>query len=369
LGVIEMHKIGYFALALLLMLMPGLALGDGAVMEELGTRAAAIALENLSISAGDEGLLALTDAGHAVIAGQTTQRAIKGITTVSGCSIGDGNLFQVLRAHWKPLWFFFFDKTTGEAVFIQVNEGAAQATLDELKAMSDDEVFTIVNKVNANLDYMLSHTDEGNATFNDKLLDGNEFSLVGIANTWAHPNCTFDFIQAACFHDHLCPGVTSGYMITKYVEDVLPITGPAESYKVIACPNWCKDDAIQMIWDATPGKSGMFVMALSPAEDAGLQEKYGTRVAGVYVRWNATANMGDGLVLGFTFDKAYELTGTANWTGPSWGSKLVMDVSLIDYWNQPELFASTIKEFPVDPETLSQLQNAGMHPLKVAGIM
>ena len=233
--------------------------------------------------------------------------------------------------------------------------------------MSDDEVFSINNKANTNLDYMLSHTDEGNATFNDKLLGGNEFSLISIANTWAEPNCTFDFIQLACFHDHLCPGVTSGYIITKYVENVLPITGPAESYKVIACPNWCKDDAIQMLWDATPGKSGMYVMALSDAESKGLQEKYGTKVAGIYIRWNSTANMGDGLVLGYS--SGSNVTGLDNWTGPSWASKIVSDVTLVDFWDQPELFISTIKEFPVDSDTLSQLQSAGMHPLKVAGVM
>jgi len=46
--------------------------------------------------------------------------------------------------------------------------------------------------------------------------------------------------------------------VAKFVESKMPITNiSAESYRVIACPNWCKDDLLQMRWDATPGKSGM----------------------------------------------------------------------------------------------------------------
>lgn len=237
--------------------------------------------------------------------------------------------------------------------------------------MSDDEVFSINNKANTNLDYMLSHTDEGNATFNDKLLGGNEFSLISIANTWAEPNCTFDFIQLACFHDHLCPGVTSGYMLAKFVEDKMPIANvSSESYKVIACPQWCKDDLLQMRWDATPGKSSLFAMALTDTEKSALKSKYNrSDVAGIYIRWNDTAMQGDAMVLGFNWTRMYELTGTVNWKGPSWGSKLIMDMRMMEYWNQPEAAVSVLKEFKVDASKLAMLQNAGMHPLKVAGVL
>jgi formylmethanofuran dehydrogenase subunit E-like metal-binding protein len=86
--------------------------------------------------------------------------------------------------------------------------------------MPDDEVFSKISRANVDLDYMMNHTDEGNATFNGSF-GGNEFSLVGISNVWAK-NASFDFIQASAFHDHLCPGVTSGYMLANYVESKLP---------------------------------------------------------------------------------------------------------------------------------------------------
>jgi hypothetical protein len=41
----------------------------------------------------------------------------------------------------------------------------------------------------------------------------------------------------------------------------------------------------------------------------------------------------------------------------------------MDYTDSPESLVSTIKEFKVDQAMLSQMQNAGMHLLKIAGVM
>jgi len=103
-----------------------------------------------------------------------------------------------------------------------------------------------------------------------------------------------------------------------------------------------------------------------------LNAKYNqSDVAGIFIRWNDTAKEGDALVLGFNWTKMYELTGTdtKDWKGPFWASKLVMDMRMMKYWNQPDMAVSTFKEFRVDAGKLAQLQNAGMHPLKIAGVM
>jgi len=92
-------------IVLLLTLVPGLALADNAIMEELGSKAAKTAMKDLKVETGSADMLILTNAGHAIVDGQTTQAAIKGLNAESGNSIGDGNLFQVLRPHWKPVWF------------------------------------------------------------------------------------------------------------------------------------------------------------------------------------------------------------------------------------------------------------------------
>ena len=311
----------------------------------------------------------MTDAGYAIIGGKTTEKAIKGVSNVTGFSVGDENLLQILRPYWKPLWFYFYSKKTGDAVYFQVNGKIFNRSLNEIEGLPDAEVFSKISDANVDLNYMLNHTDEGNKTFSGMAFNGNEFSLIGISNLWAQQNATFDFLTATTFHDHFCPGVTSGYMLAKYVEQKLPITNSSESYKVIAIPSWCKDDLLQIRWDATVGKTGMYAMALTDMEKNAFKAKYKTDIAGIYVRWNDTSKRGDGLVLGFNWTKMYELTDTANWKGPSWAPKLVMDMRMMKYWNQPEVAVSTIKELPVDQDKLSQLQNAGMQPLKVAGVM
>jgi len=45
------------------------------------------------------------------------------------------------------------------------------------------------------------------------------------------------------------------------------------------------------------------------------------------------------------------------------------DIALMPYEDNPEVFITVLKEFKVDAATLAQMQNAGMHPLKVAGVM
>jgi formylmethanofuran dehydrogenase subunit E-like metal-binding protein len=346
-------------MVILLALVPGLALADNAVMQELGSKAAKTAMQELKVDKDNADVLILTSAGHAVVDGQTTQAAIIGLAAESGNSIGDANLFQVLRPYWKPVWFYFFDKATGEAVFLQADSKALNKSLNEFKALQINQVFSKISKAIVDIDYLQNHTDEGNVTFNQKAFNGNEFSLAGISNVWARGG-SFDFIQATCFHDHLCPGITSGLFLAKYVEEKLPITNTStESYKVISCPNWCKEDLFQMRWDATPGKSGMFVMALTDAE-----KKAVPGIAGIYIRWNDTAKQGDALVLAYNSSSV-----KSDWKGPDWGSKLASDVELMNYVDSPESFVSIIKEFKVDAGKLAQLQNAGMHPLKVAGVM
>jgi formylmethanofuran dehydrogenase subunit E-like metal-binding protein len=115
--------------ALILALVPGLALADDASMEELGSRASKIAMDQLSFQKGDENVLALTDAGYVKAGDDTTQKALKGIIEATGCNIGDSNLFQVLRPHWKPLWFYFFNRASGEAVFVQTSAPGAQSVI------------------------------------------------------------------------------------------------------------------------------------------------------------------------------------------------------------------------------------------------
>ncbi|MFH0968472.1 MAG: FmdE family protein [Methanobacteriota archaeon] len=355
-------------LALCCSFLPGLALADSDLGYDLGSRAATVGMDLLKFKAGDENILALTNAGHAMIKGETTERALSGITDVSGLRVGDGNLFQVNRPDWKPLWFYFFNKESGMATYLEPDSAFYAMSAEEQKALPADKAFSQVSLIMVDLDKMLAQPADGNITFSKKKFSGNEFSLIGLSNVWAK-GASYDFMNAAAFHDHLCPGVTSGYMIIKYVEKNLPITNASETYVDIGSPNWCKEDAYQMIWDSTPGKNSMFVMALSPEDEATLTAKYGTRPAGIIVKWNDVAKKGTGIALGFNFDQVTEELGLGNYTGPSWAPKLIQDIGMTSYVDKPESFIKTLKEFPVDEANLTKLKTAGNNPYKILGML
>ncbi|PWR75844.1 FmdE family protein [Methanospirillum stamsii] len=363
-----MKQLFTLLLALSCLILPISALAEDDLMYDLGSRAAEVGMDLLKFQAGDDNILVLTNAGHALVKGKTTERALSGISDISGLQNGDNNLFQVNRPNWKPLWFYFFNKETGMATYMEPDSSFLLLNAENRASLPADKAFSQVSLIQVNLDKMLENPDESNTTFNKKKFSGNEFSLIGLSNVWA-AGASYEFMNAAMFHDHLCPGVTSGYMIIKYVEDAMPIKNASETYVDIGCPNWCKEDAYQMIWDSTPGKSSMYVMALDPDDEAALQEKYGIRPAGIIVKWNSVSKTGKGLALGFDFDTLSEELGVANWTGPSWAPKLVQDIGMMDYVDKPESAIKTLKEFEVDDDLMTQLKTAGNNPYKVLGML
>lgn len=111
-----MGKINYLVvMVLLLAMVPGTVLAGGATMEAIGSRAAAVAMEDLAVTKGDENLLVLTDAGCAMFGNQTTERCISGVAAATGCSIGDATLLIPHRSKFSPLWFFFCEENKQKA--------------------------------------------------------------------------------------------------------------------------------------------------------------------------------------------------------------------------------------------------------------
>ncbi|QXO95779.1 hypothetical protein KSK55_05155 [Methanospirillum purgamenti] len=364
-----MKRMYTLLLAFCCLLLPISALAEDDLMYDLGSRAAEVGMDLLNFEPGADNILGLTNAGHAMVKGKTTEHALTGITDVSRLSNGNNNLFQVNRPNWKPLWFYFFNKDSGMAAYMEPDAAFYSMSTEDRKSLAADKAFSQISLMQVDLDKMLANPNEGNTTFNKKKFSGNEFSLIGISNVWA-AGAGYDFMNAAAFHDHLCPGVTSGYMIIKYVEKVMPITNQsAETYIDIGCPNWCKEDAYQMIWDSTPGKNSMYVMALSPEDEAAVKAKYGIRPAGIIVKWNSVSLKGKGIALGFDFDTISQELGVANWTGPAWAPKLVQDIGMMDYVDKPESAIKTLKEFEVDEKLLTELKTAGNNPYKVLGMI
>lgn len=331
---------------------------DTGRMDQIGQLAAETAMKNLKISKGDPDTLVLTNAGRALVNGQTTEKCISGITTVSGLQNGDGTLYQVNRAEWKPLWFYFYNKKSGQGVYLEPADTAFTASAEELANLSDKEIFETLSVVTGDLDKMLADPKTGNLT--QKELGSNAFSLISISNAWAH-GAPYDLLSAVMLHNHFCPGVSSGYILARFVEEKMPIED-GSSYIVISSPTWCKDDIFPILWDMTPGKGGQYIWPQSDENVAKITEKYGSRPAGIYIRWNSKEKTGKALVLGFQFD-------SSTWTGPSWGEKPKRTVEMVENRDHPEKFVTVIKELTVDEKILEDLKNPVNNPYSVLGML
>ncbi|MCW3133238.1 MAG: FmdE family protein, partial [Methanophagales archaeon] len=337
--------------------------GNDSVGNHLGIRASEIAKDELPFVKGDSNILAMTDAGYAIIGGEAggknTEECIDGVIASSGCTIGKGNLLLIHRSKVKPLWFAFFNKSSGQCVYLEVNNSVFGLSVAEVEALPDDKVFTKIAKANIGADELFANPGAW-----PKVFGGNEFSIITIANVWAK-GAPYEFLKAAEFHNHICPGLTSGYIIVKYLDENLPLQSPNDRYEIIGCPPWCKDDAFQVIFDKTVGKR-FVAMHLTPEDSAQLPG-----VAGIYIRWDGATNTGHGLVLAFNWTKAREVSKIPPSLEPYRSlRKLKMDLEMMDYLDLPEMFVSTVKEFDLNSKAeLMELKYAGNNPYVELGLL
>ncbi|NMB78935.1 MAG: hypothetical protein GYA23_07545, partial [Methanomicrobiales archaeon] len=275
------------------------ALPDGNRMENLGERAAQTAMNELGFTTGDTNVVVLTNAGRAVVNGQTTERAVSGITDECGLQNAENTLWVVNRPDYKPLWFYFYNKNSGKGLYLEPDTAFYSRSESDLSTITISDTFSKNVVVTGDLNQMLANPEIGDKTMKDL---GSNSGVVAITNAWAH-GAPYDMMTAVMLHDHFCPGVSSGYILAKYVEEKMPITD-GKSYVVISSPTWCKDDVFPMLWDLTPGKSGQYRYAISDADQEKLALKYGTRPAGIYILWDNEAKTGHAMLLGFRFDES-----------------------------------------------------------------
>jgi formylmethanofuran dehydrogenase subunit E-like metal-binding protein len=181
------------------------------------------------------------------------------------------------------LWCSIFRKDTGKLVFLKwTGQGFAQQV------------------VNASPEKIL--TPEGWKTAAAGLIGQNIFSVISISLTWT-VGPPWPLLQAATFHDHFCPGVNAGYIVAEYCRDKMPLR-PGEQYIFVTAPGKCAADALQVIFNTTAGKSSGYTMAIAPALSAKYRkEKVEPMTIAMCV--NRKADICDGAVIGFDWNKAY----------------------------------------------------------------
>ncbi|RLE48755.1 MAG: hypothetical protein DRJ31_06560 [Candidatus Methanomethylicota archaeon] len=361
---------------------------DISPMHLLAYRAVKVAMQKLGFQHGDSNILVLTDAGNPIIADKyPTACCLDALTLISGCSKSKGNLVVVQRSKWLPLWFAFYSRDTGMCVYVQANSAilasymdAWEETEDKLSIqqafmnLPDEEVFEKIAVENISAELLLSKPEAWHEKMENKVFGGNEFSIITIAACW-DKGLPYELLKAAELHNHICPGLTSGVLIIKYLDQHLPIEEVGQEYVILAVPPWCKDDAFQAVYDSTVGKRKMTVMMLSKQQIKQLPEE-AKNVAGIYVKWDKSEGKGYALVLAFDWDKACNISGIERaWfkdfkSYKWWYARLKMGLILQDYIDSPEEFVTTVMEFPINSSSeLTSLRLAGVNPYVELGLM
>jgi len=354
------------------------------VLNLVGFKAADRAMKELSFGRGDPDILALTDAGYiAQIGDYTSEGALDGVIMTAATSRGKGSLINVHKPYNSPLWFAFFDKKSKNCIYLEAKSDVLKSYLDREKTgrdaaltdfmkLKDGEIFSRIARENIDADKLLNDPEAWQKKMIAQVFGGNEFSLFTLSNLWAMglPN---DLMKVAELHDHICPGIHSGYMITKYIKENFPSTNPRKEYTVIAIPPWCKDDAMIQIFETNVGHRAMYVKHLTKEQKKALSGE-AKKVANIFI--NKKTNKG--IVVGFDWPKVYEVAEmpdeaiakfrdfTSYWW---WWGRLKQDIALMDYLDKPEEFVCTIKEFDTTPEQIEKLTTAGVNPLVELGIM
>lgn len=366
------------------------------VLSLVGVKAADRAMKDLSFARGSSDVLAVTDAGYSIIetgAGfpdtyYTTEGAVDGVSATSGCTPGQGNLILLQRSIYNGLWFFFFEKDKGECVYLEVdqetlktyldNEAAGVADYAAIMNLSDSTLFSKISTENIKPSKLIetAGAEAWNSNFTEEIFSGNEFSLIGICAVW-DKGTSYEFLKAAELHNHICPGLTSGYFIAQYLDENFPLESEDECYIVWSIPPWCKDDAFQTIFDATVGKRHMAVMYIPQDIQDKLYAEY-QNIAGIYIRFNEATGEAQAVVLGWDWSTCYADCGisSADFSDYSnhkwWWSRIRADVLLMDH--EPEEYVSTYKVVDLGNQgsvkkMMSNWMAAGSNPLVELGLM
>jgi formylmethanofuran dehydrogenase subunit E-like metal-binding protein len=284
-------------------------------------------LKDLNAKKGDAHLCTITDATYVRVNGKTSEHYVDLIQEETGCTVGKGNLLFFHRPMNYPLKIAIFRRDTKECVVIghDGQQTQTQKYILSLDAISKSDFWKQVGSP----------------------LASDAFTIVTLAHAWAL-EAPQDFLKCAEFHNHLCAGVASGYMIARFIMSKYPLQ-KEESYIWVASPVFCKDDAIQVLLDVTAGKKSLYVEGLTESQKENLKFE---NTAGVLVVWNKKESKGNGVVLEFNWEKARRK------------DRLQMIFGMLPYLERPEEFVRVVKEFDVTPQILERLTTAETSPYK-----
>lgn len=238
-------------------------------------------------------------------------RILDGLAAVTHTSLGQQNLLEVHSAATAPLWVAVYDQKTGKVMYCTVNQHKVKQLSDKLKNNSTDfKLADVLEKCTVeriDYKYLSVNPADFDKKMKAKVFDGNEFRILSIINA-VDAKAPPELLKSALYHDHFCPGVTSGYLIAQYLQKEFPLTSGKESYTILSLPAWCKEDALQTILNTTPGKSGLLVLTLQKELLVKHLPKKAENLAGIYFKYDSQKKTGQGMVLLCDMSKLRDFT-------------------------------------------------------------
>jgi formylmethanofuran dehydrogenase subunit E-like metal-binding protein len=307
-----------------------------------------------------EDLIVLTNAGYTEVNGVPTQGALDGIAAVTGVSRGRNTLVEVHSTPCASLWFAVYDKGSGYCVYLQVDSSEV-SKMNKGSATALPGLFNVSSIERIDAGYLFDRPSQYKAKFDNKVFGGNEFRVVSIANAVAAGAPPYA-VRAFEFHDHYCPGVTSGIIMARYLKAHFP---PGKSgYFVHALEPWCKEDALLVLLNATPGKRS-YAVSYPTDVDLARRTPEAKNASTIVYRQNDQTQRWEGLILAFEWAE----------TSCSKTDNMIIDKLCVDLWylkrmKRPEEFVKVVKTFEL-PDGVSPKDWArpGVDPLKMLGLV
>ena len=342
----------------------------------LGMRAAYEAATHTGHELGvDASAIAISNAGYAEIDGMSTEAALDGLQELTGATRGNNRLLEVHSHYDAALWFAIYYPASGMCAYLEVNPEAVQNLFSSLNspsanqviwdnlAVEASELFSIMSFEQIDAEHLYANAEEYGEKFSSQMVFGsNAFRVVTIANAVAK-GAPKSLIRSVEYHDHYCPGVTSGILAVNYIKENFPLTSGG-SYFVQSVQPWCKEDALMTLLNATPGKGGYSALYSTEADRA-LWKEEAKDAATILYRQDAVTERWDGIVIGFKWGD----TGCPDY-GNSVITKLCSDLWYLDRLDQPESFIKVIAEFEL-PEGVvpKDWARPGVDPMEKLGLI
>jgi len=312
-----------------------------------------------SVSPQKENLTALTDAGYAEIGNSSTMGFIDGLSDAAGCRRGNSRFAEIHARYDAPLWAAVYDKNSGYCAYLQLKSSKFSG---DIQSASASDIFDIAVAEKINAEHLYANAEAYNKKFADKIFGGNEFRIVTIANALAKGAPAYT-LRAFEYHDHYCPGVTSGIMMVNYLKKNFAAK-PDDSYFVQSVQPWCKEDALMTLLNATPGKGGYSALYSGEAGRAAWKAE-AKDVSTIIYREDKNTKKWEGLVLAFKWDDS-----VCKDFGKSMIGKLCMDLWYLEKLDKPEDFVKEIKRFELpEGQTPKDMARPGVDPMKELGLL